>query len=44
MNSPEGEDQMRQRAMELNKAIKMSVGDGGSEKKEMDSFIAHITR
>ncbi|PHU02426.1 hypothetical protein BC332_27677 [Capsicum chinense] len=40
----EGEDQMRQRAMELNKAIKMSVGDGRSEKKEMDSFIAHITR
>ncbi|XP_055809979.1 zeatin O-glucosyltransferase-like [Solanum dulcamara] len=43
MNSPEGEE-MRQRAVELSKAIKMSVGDGGSQKKQMDSFIAHITR
>lgn len=43
MNSPEGEE-MRQRAIELSKAIKMAVGDGGSTQKEMDSFIAHITR
>ncbi|MCD7447694.1 hypothetical protein HAX54_032887 [Datura stramonium] len=43
MNSPEGEE-MRQRATELSKAIKTSVGDGGSTQKQMDSFIAHITR
>lgn len=43
MDSTEGEE-MRKRAVELSKAIKMSVGDGGSQKKQMDSFIAHIIR
>ncbi|MCE2055214.1 Zeatin O-glucosyltransferase [Datura stramonium] len=39
MNSAEG-DEMRQKAIELSK----SVVDGGGSAKEMDSFIAHITR
>lgn len=39
MDSAEG-DKMRQRAMELSK----SVVDGGGSSREMDSFIAHITR
>ncbi|KAL3367682.1 hypothetical protein AABB24_008837 [Solanum stoloniferum] len=43
MDSAEGEE-MRKRAIELSRAIKKSVGDGGSQKKQMDSFIAHITR
>ncbi|TMW88410.1 hypothetical protein EJD97_018592 [Solanum chilense] len=43
MDSAEGEE-MRNRAIELSRAIKKSVGDGGSQKKQMDSFIAHITR
>lgn len=39
MDSAEG-DKMRQRATELSK----SVVNGGGSGKEMDSFIAHITR
>ncbi|KAK4345969.1 hypothetical protein RND71_036145 [Anisodus tanguticus] len=39
MDSKEG-DEIRQRAMVLSK----SVVDGGGSSKEMDSFIAHITR
>ncbi|CAN4109214.1 unnamed protein product [Withania somnifera] len=39
MDSAEG-DEVRQRAMELSKRIV----DGGGSAKQMDSFIAHITR
>ncbi|OIT19677.1 PREDICTED: zeatin O-glucosyltransferase-like [Nicotiana attenuata] len=39
MDSVEG-DKMRERAVELSK----SVVDGGGNRKELDSFIAHITR
>ncbi|XP_019239822.1 PREDICTED: zeatin O-glucosyltransferase-like, partial [Nicotiana attenuata] len=42
MTSIKGEE-MRQRAVELSQAIKMSVKDGGATKKQMESFIAHIT-
>ncbi|XP_009593501.1 zeatin O-xylosyltransferase-like [Nicotiana tomentosiformis] len=43
MTSTEGEE-MRQRAIELSQAIKMSVKDGGATKKQTESFIAHIAR
>ncbi|XP_009779217.1 zeatin O-glucosyltransferase-like [Nicotiana sylvestris] len=43
ITSPEGEE-MRQRAIALSQAIKMSVKDGGATKEQTESFIAHITR
>ncbi|CAA2961219.1 zeatin O-glucosyltransferase-like [Olea europaea var. sylvestris] len=43
MDSAEGEE-IRKRAAELGDAVKQSVMDGGGTRKEMDSFIAHITR
>ncbi|XP_016465251.2 zeatin O-glucosyltransferase-like [Nicotiana tabacum] len=43
MASPQG-DEMRKRAADLSNAIKKSVTDGGVNRAEMDSFIAHITR
>ncbi|CAN4109139.1 unnamed protein product [Withania somnifera] len=43
MASPEG-DEMRKRASELSNVVKQSVMDGGVNREEMDSFIAHITR
>lgn len=43
MASTEG-DEMRKRAADLSNAIKKSVMDGGINRAEMDSFIAHITR
>ncbi|MCD9645653.1 hypothetical protein HAX54_034715 [Datura stramonium] len=43
MTSPEGEE-MRQRALDLSQAIKISGRDGGATKKQAESFIAHITR
>ncbi|XP_055802297.1 zeatin O-glucosyltransferase-like [Solanum dulcamara] len=43
MASSEG-DEMRKRAANLSNAIKKSVTDGGMNRAEMDSFIAHITR
>lgn len=43
MDSPEG-DEMRKRASELSEAVKQSVMDGGVNRAEMDSFIAHITQ
>ncbi|XP_070003646.1 zeatin O-glucosyltransferase-like [Nicotiana tabacum] len=43
MASTEGHE-MRMRAMELGKQVKESVKDGGDHQKEMDSFIAHVTR
>ncbi|XP_022856915.1 zeatin O-glucosyltransferase-like isoform X2 [Olea europaea var. sylvestris] len=42
MDSAEGEE-MRKRAAELGDAVKQSVMEGGATRKEMDSFIAHIT-
>ncbi|GFP87757.1 zeatin o-glucosyltransferase [Phtheirospermum japonicum] len=42
MGSEEG-DEMRKRAKELGDAVKQSVMDGGISRKEMDSFITHIT-
>ncbi|KAF3616091.1 putative transmembrane protein 19-like [Capsicum annuum] len=42
MRSAEG-DELRQRAAELSGAVKKSVMNGSSH-KEMDSFVAHITR
>jgi cis-zeatin O-glucosyltransferase len=35
---------VRQRAMALGEAIRASVATGGSSHKELDDFIAHITR
>ncbi|CAI9787538.1 unnamed protein product [Fraxinus pennsylvanica] len=43
MDSAEGEE-IRKRAAELGDAVKQSVMEGGATRKEMDSFIAHITR
>ncbi|XP_009796092.1 zeatin O-glucosyltransferase-like [Nicotiana sylvestris] len=40
---PEGEE-MKKRATELKEAVKLSVMDGGVAHKEMESFVAHITR
>nr|GMC88671.1 zeatin O-glucosyltransferase-like [Ipomoea batatas] len=43
MGSREG-DEMRRRAEELSRDVKLSVMDGGATRLEMDSFISHITR
>nr|GMC88670.1 zeatin O-glucosyltransferase-like [Ipomoea batatas] len=43
MGSREG-DEMRRRAEELSRKVKVSVMDGGAARMEMDSFISHITR
>ncbi|CAA2961222.1 zeatin O-glucosyltransferase-like [Olea europaea subsp. europaea] len=43
MDTSEGEE-MRHRAAELADAVKQSVMEGGVARKEMDSFITHITR
>ncbi|CAA2961221.1 zeatin O-glucosyltransferase-like [Olea europaea subsp. europaea] len=43
MDSAEGEE-MRQRAADLEQAVKQSLMEGGATRKEMESFIAHITR
>ncbi|KAL2483076.1 UDP-glycosyltransferase 73C3 [Forsythia ovata] len=43
MDSEEGEE-MRHKAAELADAVKQSVMEGGATRKEMDSFITHITR
>nr|GMC82005.1 zeatin O-glucosyltransferase-like [Ipomoea batatas] len=43
MGSSEG-DEMRRRAEELSRKVKVSVMDGGAARMEMDSFISHITR
>ncbi|VFQ86169.1 unnamed protein product [Cuscuta campestris] len=44
MGCTEG-DEMRRRAEELSRAVKLSVLDrGGASRKEMDSFLSHITR
>nr|GMD39814.1 zeatin O-glucosyltransferase-like [Ipomoea batatas] len=43
MDTPEGEE-MRRKAAELSGAIKKSVMDGGGMRKELDSFILHISR
>ncbi|XP_060169707.1 zeatin O-glucosyltransferase-like [Lycium barbarum] len=43
MMSPEGEE-MKKRAVELKEAVKLSVMEGGVTQKDMESFVAHITR
>lgn len=43
MASEEG-DEIRKRAGELGDAVRSSVMEGGESQKDMDSFIAHITR
>ncbi|KAG8371979.1 hypothetical protein BUALT_Bualt12G0019100 [Buddleja alternifolia] len=43
MNSGEG-DEIRKRVTELGNAVKKSLVEGGVTKKEMDSFIAHISK
>jgi hypothetical protein len=43
METKEG-DEMRERAMDLKNAIRISLQEGGVSRMEMDSFIAHITR
>ncbi|XP_019154628.1 PREDICTED: zeatin O-glucosyltransferase-like [Ipomoea nil] len=43
MGSREG-DEMRRRAEELSRDVKLSVMEGGATRLEMDSFISHITR
>ncbi|CAA0829864.1 UDP-glycosyltransferase 73B4 [Striga hermonthica] len=43
MDSEEG-DEIRRRAQELGVAVRDSVKEGGVSKKELDSFISHITR
>ncbi|GAA0159669.1 glycosyltransferase [Lithospermum erythrorhizon] len=43
MGSVEG-DEVRKNVMKLSKAVKESVMEGGVTRKEMDSFIDHITR
>lgn len=42
MDSAEGEE-LRRRVTELSSSVKKSVMNGAS-RKEMDSFVAHITR
>ncbi|KAM3339497.1 zeatin O-glucosyltransferase-like [Capsicum galapagoense] len=42
-NNIEG-NEVRRRAAELGLAIRRSVAEGGITRKELDSFIAHITR
>jgi cis-zeatin O-glucosyltransferase len=36
--------QMRKRAEKLGESIRASVADGGSSHKDLEEFIAHITR
>ncbi|CAI9779497.1 unnamed protein product [Fraxinus pennsylvanica] len=43
MGSKEGYE-IRQRAEELGVAVRKSVAEGGATRKELDSFIAHISR
>lgn len=43
MASPEG-NEVRKNMVELGKKVRQSVTVGGDSKKDMDSFIAHITR
>ncbi|KAM3303028.1 hypothetical protein P3S67_014058 [Capsicum chacoense] len=43
MASPEGEE-MKRKATALKEAVKLSVMEGGVTQKEMQSFVAHITR
>ncbi|RVX09691.1 Zeatin O-glucosyltransferase [Vitis vinifera] len=43
MASKEGDD-MRKRAAELGATIQRSMDEGGVSRKELDSFVAHITR
>ncbi|MCD7472668.1 hypothetical protein HAX54_013969 [Datura stramonium] len=43
MASHEG-NEMRMRARKLGEKVRQSVTNGGDSKREMDSFIAHITR
>ncbi|XP_055836133.1 zeatin O-glucosyltransferase-like [Solanum dulcamara] len=43
MASPEGEE-MKRKATELKEAVKLSVKEGGLTQKELESFVAHITR
>jgi cis-zeatin O-glucosyltransferase len=35
---------VRERAKELGEALRASVADGGSSRKDFDDFIAYITR
>ena len=43
MASDEG-DEMRKRAKELGKAVRVATKEGGVSRVECDSFIDHITR
>ncbi|XP_015168310.1 zeatin O-xylosyltransferase-like [Solanum tuberosum] len=43
MASPEG-NEVRKNMVELSKKVRQSITLGGDSKREMDSFIAHITR
>ncbi|RDX83712.1 Zeatin O-glucosyltransferase, partial [Mucuna pruriens] len=43
METKEG-DEMRERAVRLKNAIHRSMDEGGVSRKEMESFIAHITK
>uniref|UniRef100_A0A2P2Q4Z3 anthocyanidin 3-O-glucosyltransferase n=1 Tax=Rhizophora mucronata TaxID=61149 RepID=A0A2P2Q4Z3_RHIMU len=43
MASREG-DEMRKRAADLGDAVRRSTGENGVSRRELDSFIAHITR
>ncbi|XP_055836134.1 zeatin O-glucosyltransferase-like [Solanum dulcamara] len=43
MASPEGEE-MKRKATALKEAVKLAVMEGGVTHKEMESFVAHITR
>ncbi|CAH9127609.1 unnamed protein product [Cuscuta epithymum] len=43
MVSAEGEG-MRRRVEEMSGAVKLAVMEGGASRREMDSFISHITR
>ncbi|GKU89836.1 hypothetical protein SLEP1_g3922 [Rubroshorea leprosula] len=43
MASEEGET-MRKRAQELGRAVRQAAEEGGISRKELESFISHITR
>jgi cis-zeatin O-glucosyltransferase len=43
MSSDEGR-QVQQRAMELGEAVRSSAAVGGASRKDLEDFIAHITR
>ncbi|XP_061362370.1 zeatin O-glucosyltransferase-like [Gastrolobium bilobum] len=43
METKEG-DEIRERAIDLKKAIRKSMDEGGVSRMEIDSFMAHITR